>query len=520
MLDLPAPDIPSAASPLSNYPGERRMLAFRRFRTSPQPTALIVFGLALAIRLLTLPASNFVDEGEILLVARRMAEGQALYRDVFTHHFPLPYAAIATVFRLTGPSVLAARGALLVALMAVLGWLAQKTRRPAVAGVAALALALVAAPSGANLVTYPAFSALALLTVFVLTLEALSAAGPRDARSDGARARWIALAGSLACLIDPLAIYPLSVAAVALLVGRAVKWRAAAQALLVIAAVGAIAWGWGLARGNLDDFWRDAIVFNRDTYSRYQTSASPWRFGDLRHQLTSGLGLTDPRLTDAQPLRALPLMNTGDFDAWAFSGALYRLAMLALALLCLARGQWLRGAFVWLFAGALLAMNASGFRTLPLQACALWAGAEIFIWLAAGALSAGGLPAVANGQGEAQSGPGALSRVRAVLGLGAICLGGSCVLMLTWLCLWSGYQTWLQRGALSHRASMGGCPCRSARCPGGRPGHPLCLPAGLPLCRLLQPYAAAVALSDAAALDGRGWRQTIGRGVAGRPCPP
>lgn len=334
------------------------------------------FALALLIGLVTLPAGSFSDEGEILMVAARVAEGERLYRDVFTHHFPLPYALVSLLFGLTGRSLPAARLMLLGLAVSSFAMLGMPRARRSTAGLACLAWIILAPFSAANLVIYPVFSALALLLVFVLGRDLLQSEPAGSGFRSRGQAALLGLAAAAAGLTDPLSIYPVSVLALVLLL-RGLRPRrdcllALVAALLVLASTAALAG----ATGVLDDFWRDAVRFNLQVYPTFRPDAGAMRLDAMADELRSGLSLGDPRFWSDTPMRSLRLAQIDDFDAWLFTGAFFRWSTLAATLLALLAARPLGAAYTLGFGAALLSTSDAGFRSLPFQAMALWLAAE------------------------------------------------------------------------------------------------------------------------------------------------
>jgi hypothetical protein len=81
--------------------------------TSSAVAAGVLLAIASGLGLLQIYWGTFVDESDDIATAALMVQGQVLYRDVFTQHFPFPYLWLATVVRI-GDSIGALRGSLLV----------------------------------------------------------------------------------------------------------------------------------------------------------------------------------------------------------------------------------------------------------------------------------------------------------------------------------------------------------------------------------------------------------------------
>ncbi|MCL4562537.1 MAG: hypothetical protein M1281_18235 [Chloroflexi bacterium] len=70
---------------------------------------LLAFSFGIGLATLYFTYYNMADEGDTITVGWLISQGQVLYRDIFSHHFPFAYLWVGAVFRLFGPSILAAR---------------------------------------------------------------------------------------------------------------------------------------------------------------------------------------------------------------------------------------------------------------------------------------------------------------------------------------------------------------------------------------------------------------------------
>lgn len=133
-------------------------------------------GVALAF-FLSLPlAIGRADESHLLAEARRVAEGQALYRDVFESLTPLSFYLFAAVIALGGTTLLAARATIATVVGIAAGLLWHLTQRVAGALEAALVVALfifIAVP------TWPYASPHWLTTMLGLATAAVVVSAPR-----------------------------------------------------------------------------------------------------------------------------------------------------------------------------------------------------------------------------------------------------------------------------------------------------------------------------------------------------
>lgn len=218
----------------------------------------------------------FVDEADNVLGACLIDRGAFLYRDFFSHHFPLPYYALAVFGEPMACSVFAGRLVGIVSLTLAGAAFARITHNP-MATFALLILALTA-----PLYYLQLFLAETLVAVgLILVLGLLTDHGRRlrDPMSHGLRfvgltiLAWSSPIGlMMACLAIPLMI-----------VGSGRPYRS----VIAICAASLLAWPALLAlQGSLGAFIEQGILFNTQIYSQY-----------LDVQLTNPLALLWQTLT-------------------------------------------------------------------------------------------------------------------------------------------------------------------------------------------------------------------------------
>lgn len=316
----------------------------------------------------------FADEGDNLAVGRLLCQGEILYRDLFSHHFPLPYHWVAAVTCLAGPSVLAVRASLLLVHVLLLGYVMVATRLYVATGLLALAWSALGHLYLGNLFIYHSIKASALLAVFVLTLAALTGIMRPRLR----HALVAGLAAAIAFWSDPMAVYPLAVAFAILVVARVrlayVVGMAAPGVLLGLLYLARFLWV-----GSLTPFVDSAWTFNIQVYGQY-LNADPSRFATIAAQAVSGLGVLDARWRDANPLKPFAEIVAGP-DRWLFTGLLFRLAVLATVVWLALRRRYAAAIYVYLLAAASLGTRRfEGFQAGAFALTALWCAG----WLAAG----------------------------------------------------------------------------------------------------------------------------------------
>lgn len=323
--------------------------------------SLLVVAAAVGWPAIHLP--SFVDEFDTLSTGWLMATGSVLYRDVFSHHFPLPYAWVAIIVRVVGRSFGAVRASIWLYTFGTMAVVMLLTRRRLATGVFALSWALIRVMYNGHMAMYTTWSALAVWVVFVLAFEAQA----DGARRDAATGVVFGLASAVAVLSDPLSIYAVAVGSIALAV------RSRRQFAIAVAAGGAIAamlFGPLALRGGLGPFWSDVMRFNA-RYSAHFLGKSPYRLPEMQWIAQTGLRVADPLWRNFDPLKALS-WDYGMFDRWAFTGLAYRVALLVACAswLFARRPAWAIGMYA--FVVALHANDRLGIRAAAVAIIAVW----------------------------------------------------------------------------------------------------------------------------------------------------
>ena len=297
----------------------------------------------------------FIDELILASHARRVLEGEAMYRDIFEFLVPLSSWLPALLFKLTGPSLAAMRVLAALAVAITAGCLYHLARRLGAGRGWAAAAGLAVA--GAVYVLEPGYTHHWLAKPFVW---GAMLAGACALPAEGAGA-WLAAGGAagLACLtiqsdglavVGALGLWSLLLGGGARVIGRRVGLLVAGFALPVGLAVAVLAWQGALG----------AMAYDTWTWT-------------LQHYKTRG-GINDVRyMTDLGPLLAT---TTAGFKLWRWYVQAFVLAVVfllppfvAAAAAALAAGRlatWRatdedrRFALVLLLAGALAAALLRG----------------------------------------------------------------------------------------------------------------------------------------------------------------
>jgi hypothetical protein len=341
----------------------RTTAAERMSRLDRRETGLLCLGILFALGCQVLFVDAFVDEGDKLAIALLMLRGMRLYSDVFAHHFPFVFDWLAVIFRLLGPSILVARWSMLAFQLVTFAAVMRLTRLYAPIGMLAILWGGIGHLYWANMVIYQGFAGLSMMAVFILTLTALAGRRCED------RAYWLALGlfSAIAILSDPTMVIGVAVALAALMISRAGRQRVGWSVLVLLAVFIAYAIRLGLD-GSLPAFYRDAITFNEQIYSKYGGPTQA-RLSGVVSSFQHGLHLLDFERW-LEPNYG-PIVRYSLPERWLFDGLLYRAVFLLLSLTLLMRRRWLAAAFVYTFAAAMLFRADVAFRSLHLALTAL-----------------------------------------------------------------------------------------------------------------------------------------------------
>ena len=255
-----SPTLVDARRPLP-FSLPRLGIALRRLA---EPRAQLATGL-LALALFTFVGvvrePVFVDEADNVMGACLMSRGGLVYRDFFSHHFPAPYYALASLGESGACSVLAGRVLGVVGLV-VASALFAIVARNALAPLALVVMGLVAPLYYLQLYLAETFIAIGL----IVTLATLTEAGGRRRGRIGQGFRLLGL--TILASSSPLGLM------MALVLTPLVVLGAGRPYTPTIATCAAALLGWPAVlavQGTLPAFVDQAIRFNTQVYARYLT---------------------------------------------------------------------------------------------------------------------------------------------------------------------------------------------------------------------------------------------------------
>jgi hypothetical protein len=326
----------------------------------------VLLGVAFLVGCSTLYAYSFGDEADSLWIGLLLSRGYLLYRDIFSHHFPFQDYWAAAVIALFGKSIFAIRLSVWVFQIASIGIAMKLSRLYRPLAVAALIWSIIRHLYSANMLLYPAFAGASLTVVFATVVAILL----QKVDADWSRSLAIGFFSTVAILSDPLSIYAVTIALGFLVITN----RKQGIVALLCTGAGLLAYAIAMAAtGTLQDFVNDAILFNTQVYSKY-LNLGPLRLKMLWEEAVTALGIVDSRWLNFDPFKAI---SSSSFDSWAFTGFLFRLAVIVGTILLLVQKDYRAGGFLYLFSAAMLLNRPQGFRAAGFIMVALVAASAV-----------------------------------------------------------------------------------------------------------------------------------------------
>lgn len=319
---------------------------------------------------------NLGDEGDTLAVGWLISKGWVLYKDIFSHHFPLSYLWVALVVKLFGASVLPVRVSLIV-LRTLMFALAMKISRYRLAlGITALSWSLIGYLYLGNGLLYHSFSGIILVSGVAIGLALMTGAAP-------VKKGHLFVLGVLAGLMginDPLKFLPMLAlivfveGAIILHTPRGQRWPVGWRSGLILLGGMSLSLGLYLSYAtlthSLDGFYQNAIAFNLFTYSQYTPIPNLSTIGQV---LTNGLDILNPAWRTLSPAYQWSSFET--LDHWIFTGFFYRFAILAACFIGLVQRKSLLALALYVIAALTTLRGAVYFHASPFVLLALFISA-------------------------------------------------------------------------------------------------------------------------------------------------
>lgn len=310
---------------------------------------LIIF---FVIGLLTIFWRPFVDEADNLVTGWLISQGNLLYKDIFSHHFPFAYYWVAAIVTLFGKSIFAVRFSILFFQTMIFAISMRFYQKWTLIGVVALCWGIFRLFYRGNVVLYSSISGPCLFALFVITFVII-----RKQVYSKIAIFTIAVVAVIAFLSDPLSIYPIIIAYIFLFINHP---RKAFLSGVFFAGILGLYLLYLLVTGTFSDFWQHAIYFNQAIYNKY-TSSSALRIGSLLETTAKGLNLFNPAWLNFDPFYQISLQST-KFDSWAFTGFFYRFLIIIGTITLAIQRKFRSAIFIYLYCAATITISPWEFR--------------------------------------------------------------------------------------------------------------------------------------------------------------
>lgn len=345
----------------------------------------ILLVLSFLIGLTKVYYGRFVDEADTMTIGWLITEGYTLYDDVFSHHFPFPYYWSAMVVAIFGNAFAAVRISILLLQTLLFATGMRISRFYLAIGLTSLTWNLINQYHRGQEAIYATFSGIFTSVIFILVFSLLT----NRSKTSRLTLTLLGILTGVALLTDPLLIYAIVISFIALFISglnfqpgknhregfRRVLWVGLAAGLIL--GIFAITL---LITGSADDFYREAILFNSEIYSKY-VHAQPFDISKITHNILSGLDILNQQwyqytspFFELETYRSVSLENENLYNTWIFSSFFFRLSILGCITGLLLNRKYPAGIFLYFYAAALLVRAEEGIYAIGFVITSLFAG--------------------------------------------------------------------------------------------------------------------------------------------------
>ncbi len=316
-----------------------------------------LLAISFGVGIITIFWGHFGDEADNLVVGTLIVRGYALYRDVFSHHFPFPYYWMAMIVGFFNESIFLARLSVLLFQTLTFALGMRLSGNYLLVGITAFIWSVMRPFYRGNMVLYHTFTAASLLVVFIAVLVLLQ---QRNSSPHWGHWLTIGLFSIIAILSDPFSAYAVGIALIFLFSKKPV-WGIY-PGLVVLSGL-MLFLGYMFLTGNLYAFWENAILFNTQVYANY-LSTETYRIRDFIKFAVTGLEITDKIWFEFNPFKSIT-GNSPELDRWLFTGFFYRFSIIISVLFLALKRQYRAALFLYMFAVSTLILGKWDFREQP-----------------------------------------------------------------------------------------------------------------------------------------------------------
>lgn len=304
------------------------------------------------VGLLTIYSRPFVDEADNLVTGWMISQGKILYKDIFSHHFPLPYYTVAFLVSIFGKSLFIIRVSILIfqSLCFFTSMLFYRKWIPI--GLTAITWSIFRLFYRGNVFLYSSISGPALFCLFIICFSIIN----NNHFSKSALLVITVLSG-IALFSDPLSIYPILIVYLLLFLK---DFKKGVISISLLGGITSLYVLYLLLSKSFSDFLTNAIYFNSFIYDKY-TPASPFRFSTIIENLITGLNIFNSAWLNFNPFYSLTFTSLG-FDSWAFTGFFYRGIIIIGVILLILNRKYLLAAFTYIYSASIMSISPWEFR--------------------------------------------------------------------------------------------------------------------------------------------------------------
>ena len=317
---------------------------------------------------------NVGDEGDTVAVGWLISQGQVLYKDIFSHHFPLAYYFTSFIFSLFPQTIFSVRFGWILLRTILFGITMKITHRYLSTGLIMAIWSIAGVFYLGNMLLYQSINAILLANIFLLTFSYIVHNSPKaDTKENGSFEDrllliYLGLLLGFTVINDPLNAYQdviVCISVVIITFFKTYKKTSFKNFIIPIITLGATSlipiiltlMVMSLS-GSFSNFISYGINFNLNIYNKYTAVVTP---ATLFQNFKSGLGISNPILSgNLSPLYTWD--SFGQLDSWLFTGFLFRLTIIITCILLAIKSNFFLSLMIYLLSVAASARSGFNFH--------------------------------------------------------------------------------------------------------------------------------------------------------------
>lgn len=327
--------------------------------------SLLLVSLLLGLFTINITFYNHTDEGDVLSVGWLISEGYVLYKDIFSHHFPLPYYWVGLIIKIFGSSITILRCSLLF-LRTIIFFVAMKNSQYYLSlGLSALTWSVISFLYLGNMLLYDSFAGMFLIVAFAISLSCLN----NNSVLSDKNLLIIGFTLSFAFLSDPTKVFPGIVIVIAVVIkifrddGIFDKfvWKKLIHLIISGLVPILILFLILVLSQTIENFRLFVFEFNSNVYQNYSGHI---RLSFFINQIKTGLEILSKNWIE----NLNPMYSWNDFlgiDRSIFTGLFYRITIWFSIFFYLFRKKYLSAIMIFFFLAANLIRAREAFHASP-----------------------------------------------------------------------------------------------------------------------------------------------------------